>query len=63
MGENLQKLRSFRSSFSDLEQITPDLITTMPALLTKLYADCQAFAEAEMKSLLDRFEKISTSQF
>ena len=29
----------------------------MPALLTKLYADCQAFAEAEMESLLERFEK------
>jgi len=62
MAENLQRLREFRNSFTDLEQIGPRLLDTMPALLTKLYADCQAFAEAEMKSLLDRFEKMSSSR-
>jgi hypothetical protein len=29
---------------------------TQPALLTKLYIDCQTFAEAEIKSLLERFD-------
>jgi hypothetical protein len=38
----------------------PSLIDTMPALLAKLYADCQVFAEREMESLLDRFEKASS---
>jgi hypothetical protein len=59
---NLQRIRLFRSSFSEFEEIRPSLLDTMPALLTKLYADCQAFAEREMESLLDRFEKASSSR-
>lgn len=59
LSENLQKLRLFRKSFLDFEQILPSLMDKMPALLKKLYTDCQAFAEAEMESLLDRFEKMS----
>ena len=62
LSENLQRLRLFRSSFSEFEQILPSLIDTMPTLLAKLYADCQAFAEREMESLLDRFEKASSSK-
>lgn len=62
LSENLQRLRLFRRSFSEFEQILPSLIDSMPALLTKLYADCQAFAEREMESLLDRFEKASSSR-
>ncbi len=62
LSENLQRLRLFRRSFSELEQILPSLTGTMPALLTKLYADCQAFAETEMKSLLDRFQKMPSGR-
>jgi hypothetical protein len=62
LSENLQRLRLFRSSFSEFEQTLPSLTDTMPALLTKLYADCQDFAEREMESLLDRFEKASSSR-
>jgi hypothetical protein len=29
---------------------------THPALLSKLYSDCQNFAEMEIKSLLDGFD-------
>ncbi len=29
---------------------------TQPALLTKLYTDCQAFAETEIRSLLEKFD-------
>lgn len=54
LSENLQKIRAFRSAFSELEQILPVLLETQPALLTKLYMDCQAFAEREIKSLLER---------
>jgi hypothetical protein len=57
--ENLQKLRVFRNSFPEFQQILPSLTDTMPALLAKLYGDCQAFAEAEIEALLDRFEKMS----
>ena len=57
--ENLAKVRSFRSTFLEFEQVLPLLAETLPALLTKVYSDCQAFAEAEIKSLLDKFEQIS----
>jgi hypothetical protein len=57
--ENLERVRSFRRAFSEFEQVLPSLAETLPALLTKLYSDCQSFAEAEIKSLLERFEQIS----
>jgi hypothetical protein len=56
LGENLARVRSFRSSFPELERILPDLLKTLPDLLTKLYSDCQVFAEAEIKTLLERLE-------
>jgi hypothetical protein len=60
LGENLQRIRSFRSTFSEFGRVLPDLKETLPALLTKLYSDCQSFAEMEIKSLLERFDQIST---
>src|SRR6266851_3227326 len=59
LNENLQRIRSFRSSFLEFEQVLPSLMETLPTLLTKLYSDCQTFAQAEIKSLLERFERIS----
>lgn len=54
--ENLQKVRSFRSAFTEFEKALPFHMETRPALLTKLYSDCQAFAETEIKALLGRFD-------
>jgi len=54
--ENLARVRSFRRSFPELERIFPELVKTLPDLLTRLYSDCQAFAEAEIKTLLERLE-------
>src|ERR1700676_1165755 len=54
--ENLERVRSFRNSFPELERIFPSLVKTLPDLLTKLYSDCQAFAEAEISTLLERLE-------
>lgn len=59
LSENLQRIRSFRHAFPEFEQLLPSLTESLPALLTKLYADCQIFAEAEIKSLLEKFEQIS----
>lgn len=59
LSENLQRLRSFRSSFREFERIFPSLAETLPVLLTKLYSDCQTFAEAEIKSLMEMFEQVS----
>lgn len=59
---NLERLRAFRHEFPELGQVLPSLAEALPALLTKLYSDCQAFAEAEIKSLLERFERISATR-
>ncbi len=61
LAENLEKVRSFRHTFPEFEQVLPSLQGTLPELLTKLYSDCQTFAEAEIKSALDRFEQIPTT--
>jgi hypothetical protein len=57
--ENLERVRSFRRTFSEFEHVLPSLARTLPVLLTKLYSDCQTFAEAEIKSLLEKFEQTS----
>jgi len=62
LSENLQRVRSFRSAFPEFEQSLPSLMETLPELLTKLYSDCQSFAETEIKSLLERFDLISSPQ-
>ncbi len=57
--ENLEKVRSFRASFSEFQKALPSFIETQPALLTKLYADCQSFAEREINSLVMDFDSAS----
>jgi len=60
LAENLHRIQSFRSKFPEFERSRSSLMAVLPALLTKLYSDCQTFAETEIKSLLERFEQIST---
>ncbi|HXX19467.1 MAG TPA: hypothetical protein VEJ46_08695 [Candidatus Acidoferrum sp.] len=55
--ENLERIRSFRHEFPDFEDLLPSLTQRLPGLLTKLYSDCQTFAETEIRSLLERFEE------
>ena len=62
LNKNLDRVRSFRSAFPEFQQILPSLADTMPAMLTKLYSDCQDFAEMEIKALLDRFDSVVGSQ-
>ena len=57
LSENLKRIRSFRNTFSEFERILPALRESLPGLLTKLYSDCQAFAETEIRSLLERFQQ------
>jgi hypothetical protein len=59
--DNLEKLRSFRNSFPELGRVLPSLKETLPALLTKLYSDCQTFAETEISSLLKTFDLVSNA--
>jgi hypothetical protein len=60
--ENLERIRSFRRAFSEFDHVLPSLARTLPGLLTKLYSDCQTFAEVEITSLLEKFEQISDTQ-
>jgi hypothetical protein len=62
MHENLDRIRSFRSAFSEFEHVRPSLLETRPALLTKLYSDCQTFAETEIRTLLERLDPKSGTQ-
>jgi hypothetical protein len=57
MRENLEHIRFFRAKFTALEAVLPTLRATLPAFLTKLYSDCQVFAENEITSLLAAFER------
>lgn len=50
--ENLERIRAFRASFPEFQLVLPHATTTLPKLLTKLYVDCQTFAESEIKALL-----------
>ena len=61
LGENRERIASFRSGFPELERIHCDLMETLPGLLTKLYSDCQSFAETEIKSLFERFERAASA--
>lgn len=62
LGENSRRIRSFRNAFSEFQQVLPSLAGSLPELLTKLYSDCQAFAEKEIKSLLESFEQTRKTQ-
>jgi hypothetical protein len=59
LSENLGRVRSFRDAFAEFQHILPSLMETQPALLTRLYSDCQVFAETEIKSLLENFDPTS----
>lgn len=62
LSDNLQRIRSFRSAFLEFEQVLPSLMEAHSVLLAKLYSDCQAFAETEIKSLLERLDARSRPQ-
>jgi hypothetical protein len=61
LGENLEGILAFRSTFPEFQQVLPSTMEMLPALLTKVYSDCQSFAESEITSLLDRFDQMSNS--
>ncbi len=62
LSQNLERIRSFRSTFPEFQRILPSVMRTLPALLTKLYADCQAFAEKEIRTLLEGLGPMSGTQ-
>jgi len=59
LSENIERIRSFRAAFPELEQILPAVREALPELLAKLYSDCQAFAEKEIRTLLEGLDQIA----
>jgi hypothetical protein len=57
--KNLQRIMKFRSQFSEFLLAQSVLVETLPMMLTKLYSDCQLFAETEIKSLLENITLVS----
>lgn len=55
LSENMERIRSFRREFPKLDEVIASLALKLPEALTKLYVDCQLFAESEINSLLERF--------
>ena len=58
--ENSERIRSFRATFPELEQILPVIRAALPTLLAKLYSDCQSFAEREIRTLLEGLDQIAS---
>jgi hypothetical protein len=50
--QSLKRIREFRCGFPEFAKLIPSLMDTLPIQLSKLYSDCQCFAEKEMNSLL-----------
>ena len=59
--ENSEKISSFRAAFPELQEILPAIREALPELLTKLYSDCQSFAEKEIRTLLEGLDRIAAA--
>ncbi len=55
LAANRERILIFRSEFSQFEATMSPLLEALPEVLTKLYSDCQLFAETEIASMLKRF--------
>jgi hypothetical protein len=55
LSANLRRIRDFRAEFPQFEAVMRPLMQTLPAVLAKLYSDCQAFAATEIATMLQRF--------
>jgi len=57
--ENRNRIARFREQFPEAEHFRAAVSDALPSLLTKLYVDCQEFAENEIGQLLRRFDEVS----
>ena len=55
LAQRRSTIRAFRDQFPEFQKAHIALMSELPGLLTKLYSDCQVFAESEIRSLLERF--------
>jgi len=61
LAENSERIRLFRAAFPELERIVPILKESLAGVLTKLYSDCQSFAENEIRALLYDLSRITAA--
>jgi len=61
LAENIERIRVFRAKFPEFEGLREHISRSLPGLVTKLYSDCQDFAEAEIRKLLILFAE--TAQY
>jgi hypothetical protein len=55
LAANRENIAAFRAEFAQFETTMRPLLEKLPEVLTKLYLDCQVFAETEIASMLKRF--------
>ena len=55
MARNRERIRTFRNLFTVTDAAISAAVAELPNALVVLYTECQAFAEKEIKSLLERF--------
>jgi len=60
--EGLERIQIFRDQFAEFRAVHPALMETLPVVLTKLYSDCQAFAESEIRLTLERFNRATIAK-
>jgi hypothetical protein len=63
LGDNLQRIRIFRSKFAEFQEALPALQANLPTLLARLYSECQSFAETEIETLLQKFQQTPGIEF
>jgi len=53
--ESLDRIEGFRDQFREFQEARQAIMEALPIVLTKLYSDCQAFAESEIRLTIERF--------
>jgi hypothetical protein len=62
LAQNRERIRVFRDRFAVTDAAVSAAVEELPKALVVLYTECQAFAETEIKSLLERFLPAQTSR-
>jgi hypothetical protein len=59
LAQNRRRIKEFRNRFLIADTELANALTNIPGALIALYTDCQAFAEREIKQLLEQFSEAS----
>ncbi|MGP8252193.1 MAG: HNH endonuclease [Terracidiphilus sp.] len=62
LAENRERIRMFRKRFAVTDAAVSAAVAELPRALVVLYTECQAFAETEIKTLLEKFRQAEAPQ-